>query len=291
MGRSQVHSLQSAQLSGAGLGAMAGPSARYYMGKLVGSKQAEPTMAEANREGNIGAFTEAVGPVASKVAGKAANTIIDPLVGESDLGQVGTDAAQATEQANLADKQKLQEAATKEATKQKRLLLLPPKHRDRPNLAQRADAAKVTVEKQAGFQQAQETVKAKADADFEKQGKKLREQIVPEARQETVAGALGKTPEQTRDDSIRSERATDEAKQREIIFQKSNAAGGEFNKEYEDVRGQFRDKPANLTNTAAKAQELEQAAQANNWQLSRVHAEITRRIEGNGTAGRRFQST
>ena len=62
---------------GAGLGAMAGPSARYYMGKLVGSKQAEPTMAEANREGNIGAFTEAVGP-SQKVAGKAANAIIDP---------------------------------------------------------------------------------------------------------------------------------------------------------------------------------------------------------------------
>ena len=194
---------------GAGLGAMAGPSARYYMGKLVGSKQAEPTMAEANREGNIGAFTEAVGPVASKVAGKAANAIIDPRVGKSDLGQVGTDAAQATEQANLADKQKLQEAATKEATKQKKATATAAETQGQANLAQRADAAKVTAEKQTGFQQAQETVKAKADADFEKQGKKLREQIVPEARQETVAGALGKTPEQTRDDSVRSERATD----------------------------------------------------------------------------------
>ena len=272
-------------MAGAGLGAMTSPSARYYMGKMVGSKQPAPTMAEANYEGKVGAATEGFAPIAGMAGAKASNTIIDSLVGRSELGQVGTDAAQATEQANLADKQKLQDGRQprKQTKQENELGGAPPEKQGQAQISRNApDAAKAAVEKQTGFQQAQETAKAKADADFEKQSAKLREQIVPEAQQETITGALGKTPEQTREARFASDHPQTEAQKREIIFQKSNAAGAEFNKEYEDVRGQFRDKPANLTNTAQKAQELEQAAQANNWQLSASTRKLLAESRGMG---------
>jgi hypothetical protein len=255
-------------MAGAGLGAMTSPTARYYMGKLVGSKQPEPTMAEANYEGKIGAATEGFGPIAGNIAGSASNAIVDSLVGKSELGQVGTDAAQATEQANLADKQKLQDAATTEATKQKTATAEAAEKQGQKNLAERADASQKALQKQESFERTHEQAKADANTDFQKAQGKLQEGIVPEARQETVAGTLGKTEEQTRASRFDPNFAQTEAAKRNIIIAKSNEAGNEFHKEYEDARGQFGDKPAKLTNTASKAAELEAAAAKNNWKLS-----------------------
>lgn len=267
-------------MAGAGLGAMTSPTARYYMGKLVGSKQPEPTMAEANYEGIVGAATEGFAPIAGMAGTKASNAIVDSLVGRSELGQIGTDAAQATEQANLTKQGKLQDAATAEATKQKTATAEAAEKQGQKNLAQRADAAQVAANKQAEFQRAHETAKAKADADFQASRGKLAEQIVPEAKEETVAGALGRTPEQTRASRFDPNAPQAQAAQRNILIQKSNDAGAEFHKEYEDARGQFGDKPAILTTTAQKATELEAAAAKNNWKLSPATLKLLEESKG-----------
>ena len=255
-------------MAGAGLGAMGSPTARYYMGKLVGSKQPEPTVKEANYEGTVGAATEGMSGPASVISGGIVNPIFDSFVGKSELGDVGANAARATEQANLANKEKLQDAATKEATKQKTATATAAEKQGQANLAQRADAAQKAAEKQESFARAHEDAKAKADSDFQAKSAKLTEQYIPEARQETVVSAIGKTPEQTRVSRFDPNFAQNEAAKREILLKKSNEAGNEFHQEYESTLGPYNDKPIALTNTAAKAAELEAAAEKNNWKLS-----------------------
>jgi hypothetical protein len=173
-------------MAGAGLGAMTSPTARYYMGKLVGSEQPAPTMAASNYEGKIGVATEGFGPIAGNIAGRTSNAIIDSLVGRSELGQVGTDAAQATEQANLAAKQKLTDAATQEAAAQKTAATKAAEKTGQANLAARADASQAAVGKQADFARTHAAARAKADSDFQVQRSKLVKDIVPEAREETI---------------------------------------------------------------------------------------------------------
>ncbi len=255
-------------MAGAGLGAMTSPTARYYMGKLVGSKQPEPTVKEANYEGTVGAATEGMSGPASVISGGIVNPIFDSLVGKSELGDVGSTAARATEESNATEKAKLQDAATKEATKQKTATAQAAEKQGQTNLAERADAAKKAADKQASFSRAHEDAKAKADSDFQAKSAKLTEQYVPEARQETVVSAIGKTPEQTRVSRFDPNFAQNEAAKREILLKKSNEAGDEFHQEYETTLGPYNDKPIALTNTAAKAAELEAAAEKNNWKLS-----------------------
>jgi hypothetical protein len=277
-------------MAGAGLGAMASPTARYYMGKLVGSKQPEPTVKEANYEGTVGAATEGMSGPASVISGGIVNPIFDSLVGKSELGDVGASAAQATEQANADKQAKLDEAANREMASNKATARGAAEQTGQKNLAARANAyekaqkdrenatagqigerraaAQKAADKQAEFSRAHDEAKAKADADFQKTSGKLQEQIVPEARQETVAGTLNKTPGQTRSSRFDPNFVQNEAVKRDILFKKSNEATAEYNKEYEDVRGQFRDKPIALTNTAAAIKKLNSQATAGNWALS-----------------------
>lgn len=255
-------------MAGAGIGAMTSPAARYYMGKLVGSEQPEPTVKESNYEAKIAALTEEFGPIASRWSSEAVDAVYDALVGRSQLAEAGTKAAQAAEQQNVAAKEKLDTAATREAERQKSAAADAAEKTGQANLAERTKAAESAAAKQTEFQQAHEEAKQRADADFQKQAGKLQQGIVPEAREETITGTLGKTPEQTRAARFAENAPQKQAALRDIIFQKSNEAGNEFSKEYEDVIGPVADKPIQMTATAQKAQELENQAKAGNWALS-----------------------
>lgn len=129
-------------------------------------------------------------------------------------------------------------------------------------------AGEATENAQAALDKARASGNTEIDQKYEDFRQKQIPGTTKDAKQETIAATLGKTPEDTRATRFDPNAPQTQAKQREIIFQKSNAAATEYNKEYEDVRGQFKDKPADMTTTAKKAQELENAAKANNWQLS-----------------------